>query len=60
MARTLEEILKTEKPHVVAGAQAKAHKILSNIEGGEAYASMGKSQGEEVNHRRDEKPASDN
>jgi hypothetical protein len=32
MARTLEEILETEKPEVVAAAKAEAERILKAIE----------------------------
>ena len=32
MARTLEEILETEKPEIVAAAQAEAERILKDID----------------------------
>lgn len=44
MPRTLDEILKTEKPKVVADAKAKAEAILLNIHLGEIRALMQKTQ----------------
>lgn len=35
MGRTLEEILETEKPEIVAAAQAQAEKTLKEIEDAE-------------------------
>lgn len=46
MARTLDQILETEKPEVMAGAKAKAEAILLNIHLGEIRALMEKTQGE--------------
>lgn len=46
MTRTLEQILETENPTVVAGAKAKAEAILLNIHMGEIRALMQKTQGE--------------
>lgn len=46
MARTLDQILETEKPEIVAGAQAKADAILLDIHLGEIRALMEKTQGE--------------
>lgn len=46
MARTLDQILETENPTVVAGAKEKAEAILLNIHLGEIRALMEKTQGE--------------
>lgn len=46
MARTLDQILETEKPEIVAGAKVKAENILLNIHLGEIRALMEKTQGE--------------
>lgn len=46
MARTLDQILETEKPEVVTGAKAKAEAILLNIHLGEIRALIEKTQGE--------------
>lgn len=44
MARTLEQILDTEKPEVVANARTKANQILLNIHLGEIRSLMEKTQ----------------
>ena len=44
MARTLDQILETEKPEVVANAEAKAESILLNIQLGEIRSLMEKTQ----------------
>lgn len=44
MARTLDQILETEKPEVVANARAKAEAILLNIHLGEIRSLMEKTQ----------------
>lgn len=44
MARTLEQILETEKPEVVTNAEKKAESILLNIQLGEIRALMEKTQ----------------
>lgn len=44
MARTLDQILETEKPEVVSAAKAKAETILLNIRLGEIRALMEKTQ----------------
>lgn len=46
MARTLDQILETEKPEIVAGAKVKAENILLNIHLGEIRTLMEKTQGE--------------
>ena len=44
MARTLDQILETEKPEVVADAKAKAEEILLSIHLGEIRSLMEKTQ----------------
>lgn len=44
MARTLEQILETEKPNLVANAKAKAEATLLNIDLGEIRSLMEKTQ----------------